>query len=370
MRVYKNKVLKNINSLEIKLYNLKIKPIKLKNKLVGENQNCYIIAEIGSNFDGSLTKAKKLIKLAKQSGADAVKFQTFTAKGLIMKQGFDRKTAFQAKWKNSVWETYKKAEFPREWHKELNNFSKKMGIHFFTSPWDFEAVDMLDALNPPAFKIGSGDITYLEILKYVASKKKPIILATGASTIKEVEDAVKTIKSTGNKQIILLHSVTQYPSPIEDANLLVLERLRKTFQLNVGYSDHSPGSLVALASVTLGARIIEKHFTDDPSLSGPDHPHSMDPKSFSSMVKDIRILQRALGDGKKKVEKSEKETRIIQRRGIWTIKPIKKGEKFSKENIVAVRPVLGVPASKFGTVMGKKAKHNFLPYKPIRVQDI
>ncbi len=325
---------------------MKIKPIKFKNKLVGENQRCYIIAEIGSNFDGSLAKAKRLIKLAKQSGADAVKFQAFTAEGLIISQGFEQKTAFQAKWKNSVWATYKKAEFPRKWHNELNE------------------------LNPPAIKIGSGDITYLEILKYIGSKKRPVILATGASTIKEVENAVNAIKSTGNQQIILLHSVTQYPSPIEDANLLVLKELRKKFQLNVGYSDHSPGSLVALASVTLGARIIEKHFTDNPNLSGPDHPHSMDPKSFYLMVKNIRILEKALGDGKKKIERSEKETKIIQRRGIWTIEPIKKGEKFSKENISVVRPVMGVSASKFRFILGKKAKHNFQAYKPIKIQDI
>jgi len=349
---------------------LKIKPIKFKNKLVGENQSCYIIAEIGSNFDGSLTKAKKLIKLAKLSGADAVKFQVFTAEKLIIRQGFEQKTAFQAKWKNSVWSTYKKAEFPRKWHKELNEFSKKIGIHFFTSPWDFEAVDMLDELNPPAIKIGSGDITYLEILKYIGSKKRPVILATGASTIKEVENAVNAIKSTGNQQIILLHSVTQYPSPIEDANLLVLEQLRKKFQLNVGYSDHSPGSLVALASVTLGAKIIEKHFTDNPNLSGPDHPHSMDPKSFADMVKDIKLLEKSLGDGIKKIENSEKETKIIQRRGIWTIKSIAKGEKFNENNLKVLRPVLGIPATEYNSILGKRSKKKFKAYQVIKKTDL
>lgn len=349
---------------------LKIKPIKFKNKLVGENQNCYIIAEIGSNFDGSLTKAKKLIKLAKFSGADAVKFQTFTAEELILKQAFEKKTAFQAKWKNSVWDTYKKAEFPRKWHKELNKFSKKIGIHFFTSPWDFEAVDMLNELNPPAIKIGSGDITHLEILKYIGSKKKPVILATGASTIKEVENAVNAIKSSGNHQIILLHSVTQYPSPIEDANLLVLEKLRKKFQLNVGYSDHSPGSLVALASVALGATIIEKHFTDDPTLSGPDHPHSMNPKSFAKMVNDIKLLNKALGDGVKKVENIEKETRIIQRRGIWTVKPIAKGEKFTKNNLKTLRPALGVSASKYNKILGKISKKKYNAFQVIKEKDL
>ena len=349
---------------------MKIKPIKFKNKLVGENQSCYIIAEIGSNFDGSLTKAKKLIKLAKFSGADAVKFQVFTAEELIIRQGFEQKTAFQAKWKNSVWNTYKKAEFPRKWHKELNEFSKKIGIHFFTSPWDFEAVDMLDELNPPAIKIGSGDITYLEILKYIGSKKRPVILATGASTIQEVENAVKAIKSTGNQQIILLHSVTQYPSPIEDANLLVLEELRKKFQLNVGYSDHSPGSLVALASVTLGAKVIEKHFTDNPNLSGPDHPHSMDPKSFADMVKNIKLLEKALGDGIKKIENSERETKIIQRRGVWTIKPIAKGEKFNENNLKVLRPVLGIPATEYNSILGKRSKKKFKAYQVIKKTDL
>ena len=349
---------------------MKIKPIRFKNRLVGENQSCYVIAEIGSNFDGSLIKAKKLIKLAKLSGADAVKFQVFTAKGLILKQGFEKKTAFQAKWKNSVWDTYKKAEFPRKWHKELNKFSKKIDIHFFTSPWDFEAVDMLDELNPPAIKIGSGDITYLEILRHIGKKNRPVILATGASTIKEVENAVKVIKSTGNHKIILLHSVTQYPSPIEEANLSVLGELKKKFQLNVGYSDHSPGSLVPIASVALGACVIEKHFTDNSNLSGPDHPHSMDPKSFAEMVKNIRFLEKALGDGIKKIENSESKTRIIQRRGIWTIKPIVKGEKFSKDNLRALRPALGVSVIKYNSILGKKAKKKFNAYHVIKEKDL
>ena len=349
---------------------MKIKPIKFKNKLVGENQKCYIIAEIGSNFDGSLTKAKKLIRLAKLSGADAVKFQTFTAENLISKSGFDEKNAFQKNWKKSVWDTYKSAEFPRKWHKILNDYSKKLQIHFFTSPWDFEAVDMLNDLNPPAIKIGSGDITYNKILRYIGSKRKPVILATGASTMKEVENAVKVIKSTGNSKIILLHSVTQYPSVIEEANLLVLNKMKEKFKLNVGYSDHSPGSLIAIASVTLGACIIEKHFTENPNLTGPDHPHSMDPKSFQSMVKDIRLLQYALGNGIKKVEKTEKETRIIQRRGIWTTSAIAKGEEFTEENVKALRPALGISISKYDSVLGKSAKKNFHAYQPIKEKDL
>lgn len=344
-------------------------PIKIGNKIVGKGYGCYIIAEIGSNFDGSLEKAKKLIKLAKDSGADAAKFQSFKTDELLSKGGFKKKTAFQTKWNKSVWEVYRDAELPREWHRELNKHAKKVGIHFFSSPWDFEAVDILDKLNVPAFKIGSGDITYHEILKYIASKDKPVLLATGASTIEEVNEAIKVIRKEGNEKIILLHSVVQYPSPIKDANLKVLNTLREKFQLNVGYSDHSPGSLIALGSVSLGACVIEKHFTINENLTGPDHPHSMDPKSFKEMVLNIRLLEVALGNGIKRIESSEKETRVIQRRGIWTIKSIRKGEYFTRDNIKALRPVNGLPASEYEKMIGKSAKRSYKSFEPIRLSD-
>ena len=323
---------------------------------MGQNHSCYIIAEIGSNFDGSLSKAKKLIKLAKDCGADAAKFQSFKTEELLSKKGFEHKVAFQNKWKKSVWEVYKNAEFPRQWHSILSQYAKKIGIDFFTSPWDFDAVDLLLKENPPAIKVGSGDITYLEILRYIGSKNKPVLLATGASTYDEIAQAIKTIKSTGNNKIILMHSVTQYPSPIEEANLNVLKSLQKIFHLPVGYSDHSLGQLIAISSVALGACVIEKHFTIDPKSDGPDHPHSMDPKSFSQMIKDIRLLEKALGNGDKKIQKSERQTRIIQRRGLWTIREIKKGEKFSEKNIKSLRPVSGLPSSDFQKIIGKKSK--------------
>jgi len=347
-----------------------VKPIKIGKKTVGDNHPCYIIAEIGSNFNGSLSLAKKLIKLAKKSGADAAKFQVFTAENLISRKGFEQKNAFQKKWKKSVWDVYKNAEFPRNWHDELNSYCKKLGIHFFTSPWDFDAIDSLVKLKAPAIKIGSGDITNIEILKYIGSKNLPILLATGASTLKEISIAVKTIKSTGNNKIILMQSVTQYPSPISDANLKVLHTLKNKFNLNVGYSDHSPGSLVSLSSVALGACIIEKHFTLDPKMSGPDHPHSMSPNNFELMVKEIRTLEIAMGDGIKKVENSEKETRIIQRRGIWTIKPIKKGEKFTRDNIRPLRPIKGISSSKYEQLLGKISKRNMKEFHPILKNDL
>ena len=340
----------------------KIKTIKIGNVMVGSGHPCYVIAEIGSNFDGNLQKAKKLIKLAKECGADAVKFQSFKTDLLLSKKGF-------VKWKKSVWKTYQDAEFPRKWHKLLNNFSKKNRIQFFASPWDFEAVDLLIELDVPAIKIGSGDITYFEMLRYVGKTGKPVILATGASNMKEVESAVKIIKSTGNNKIILLHSVVQYPSPIQEANLKVLETLRKKFNLNVGYSDHSPGSLIALSSVVLGAKMIEKHFTIDPKSIGPDHPHSMDPKSFKKMIDDIRTIEKSMGNGKKNPVSSEAETRIIQRRGIWTVNEIKKGEKINSENIKALRPYSGISASKYEKIIGKKATRNLKSHYALKEND-
>ncbi len=346
-----------------------LESIKIGNRLVGKGHRCYIIAEIGSNFDGSLKKAKRLITLAKNSGADCAKFQSFLTEELLSKTGFAKKTAFQSQWKKSVWEVYEQAELPRDWHKELAQHAKKIKIDFMSTPYDHQAVDLLSELDVPAFKIGSGDITYLEFLKYIAKKGKPVLLPTGASTIAEIHDAIKSIKSVGNNKIILLQSVTQYPSPIEDANIRSMVSLGKKFKVNIGYSDHSPNISVPVASVALGACVIEKHFTDNNKNEGPDHPHSLNSSNFLNMVKGIRDVEKALGDGIKKIEKSERDTRIIQRRSVFTIKSIKKGEKFTSDNVKCLRPCIGLPASHFAIVLNKKAKQSLIPYHALKKSD-
>jgi sialic acid synthase SpsE len=347
-----------------------IKPVKIGRRYVGTNSSCYVIAEIGSNFNGKISNAKKLIKLAKNSGADAVKFQSFVPEKILSKNGFEKKLAFQSKWKRSVWDIYDEAQLPLSWHDELNKYSKNIGIDFMSAPYYYEAVDELVKLKVPAIKIGSGEITNLEFLKYVGKTMKPILLATGASNLNEVTEAVSAIKSTGNKKIILMQAITQYPSPITDANLKVMETFRKKFKLNIGYSDHSPGDLIILASIVFGSCVIEKHFTANTKLRGPDHFHSLNHNDFRQMVQNIRLLEVAIGDGIKKVEKSEKETRIIQQRGVWTIKNILKGEQFSKSNIDVLRPSIGISASKFGLVLGKTAKRNFKSYEPVNKRDL
>ena len=346
-----------------------LKPITIGKHKVGNNNHCYIIAEIGSNFDGDIKKAKRLIKLAKKSGADCAKFQSFITEKLLSKTGFDKKSAFQSKWKKPVWQVYKDAEFPRKWHKELADYAKKIGIDFMSTPYDFQAVDLLDKIKVPAYKIGSGDVTYLEFLKYIAKKGKPVLLPTGASTIQEIKEAISVIKSTKNNKIIIMQSVTQYPSPIEQSNILAMVSLREKFGFNVGYSDHSPDIAVPVASVAHGACVIEKHFTDNSKNNGPDHPHSLNPQEFSYMVKLIRDTNKALGDGIKKVEKSERETRIIQRRSIFTVKDIQKGESFSKENLKCLRPAIGIDASKYSSILNKKSKRNLKPFTAIKISD-
>jgi len=322
------------------LEGIKVKRIKIGNRCVGDGEPAYVIAEIGSNFDGSMERAKMLINLAKDCGADAVKFQCFTPDKIISKEGFDKlRMGFQAKWEKSVYEVYKSAEFSREWHDELFDYVNKKGLHFLSSPYDQEAVDILDDLGVPAFKIGSGDITWHDMLRYIAKKEKPIILATGASTIAEVDEAIKAIRSEGNNDIVLLQCVTNYPSHFEHSNIQAMKAMGELFDVIIGYSDHTPGIIVSLGAVSLGACVIEKHFTDDKTRKGPDHPFAMDAKEFKDMVDSIRILEKALGSPVKDLYEEEKETVILQRRCLRAAKDIPKGSEITEDMIDVLRPL-------------------------------
>jgi len=336
--------------------------IKIGDRWVGDGELTYIIAEIGSNHDGSLAQAKKIIDYAKEMGADAAKFQSFLAEKIISRTGFEKKMSFQAKWPKPVWQVYKEAELPREWHKTLADYCKKKGIHFLSSSWDKEAVDLLDELRVPAFKVGSGDITNLPLLKYTAEKGRPIILATGASTLNEVRGAVDVIKSSGNDDIILLHCVVNYPSLVEDANIRAMVTLKNTFGYLVGYSDHTLDDLVPLGAVALGACVIEKHFTFDRTRPGPDHPYAMEVPEFAAMVKKIRLLERALGSPVKRLAPSEKETVILQRRSLFAAVDIPAGTVISRDMIEILRPAIGLLPKQIDAVVGKKAKVSIKQY--------
>ena len=338
-----------------------MRKIRIGERWVGEGEPVYFIADIGSNFDGDFERAKLLARLAKEAGTDAVKFQSFLAPTIVSQRGFEDlgiRQAFQSNWKESVYEVYRDAEFPRDWHAKLSEYCQKIGIDFFSTPYDLEAVDLLNSLNVPAFKIGSGDVTWFTMLQYVAEKGKPVILSTGASTLGEVEQAVKVIRGSGNEDLILLHCVTNYPSHFENANIRAMDTLRTAFQLNVGYSDHTPGSVVPLGAVTLGACVIEKHFTDDKQRMGPDHPFAMDPTDYREMVNSIRILEKALGSPLKNITDEEAETVVLQRRCLRATRFISAGAIIAEDAIIVLRPAPAeaLPPRYRELVIGRKAK--------------
>jgi len=336
--------------------------MKIGNNFVGLKHKTLFIAELGSNFDGNLNKAKDLIYAAKESGADVAKFQHYTADSLVSDIGFKKlkiNSSHQKKWKGSVYDTYKKASLNKEWTKELHETCKKAKILFMTSAYSIELVDYVLPYQS-AYKIGSGDITWLEELEYVAKKKKPVLLATGASTLKEVIAAVKVI-SRFNKNLVLMQCNTNYTNSnknLKYLNLLTIKNFQNIFpNIVTGLSDHTQNDDVVLAAVALGARVIERHFTDSTQNDGPDHSFSTDIKTFKNLVNKVRELESMLGDGIKKVEKNEKETIVVQRRSIFAKKDIKKGKKINKEDIIPLRPWISsaMSADTIKDIIGKKS---------------
>ncbi|NMC52151.1 MAG: N-acetylneuraminate synthase [Chloroflexi bacterium] len=335
--------------------------IKIGNRLIGEHHPTYFIADIAANHDGSLERAKYLIRLAKQAGADAAKFQNFRAAKIVSDYGFramGRQQSHQASWKKSVFEVYQGASIPFEWTPELKAVCDEVGIDYFSSPYDFEASDMLDPYVP-AYKIGSGEITWLEAMEYIARKNKPVLLATGASNIGEVQRAVHAILAI-NPELVLMQCNTNYTASGENfkyINLNVLKTYATMFpQVVLGLSDHTTGPTTVLGAVALGARVIEKHFTDDCNREGPDHRFATDPDMWAEMVMRTRELEYALGTTDKKVEDNEKETVVVQRRCLRAARDLQAGEVLTREMIDVLRPATpgALLPYEIGDVIGKK----------------
>jgi sialic acid synthase SpsE len=343
------------------------KEIRIGDKLIGVGHPTYIIAEIGANFDKNIDKAKSLIDAAKEAGADCTKFQTFSTPKIVSEGGFSRMKlqGVHGSWGRTVSEVFKDAEFPREWHREISDYCTKIGIDFSTSPYDFEAVDLCEKLELPFIKIGSGEITWLDMLDYIARKNKPMILATGDATLSEIDEAIRTIESTGNRNLILMQCITNYPSRIESANVNVLKTYQTAFDILTGYSDHSPGPVVALASVVLGGCVIEKHFTLNKKDKGPDHPHSMNPTEFKLMVDYVREIERAMGSTRKEVVEEEAETVFVQRRCLYAKRDIAVGTIIQLDDIDVLRPALGIPPKFKDVVIGKTSKTNIEAGQPL-----
>ena len=316
--------------------------LKIGEKTIGESNPTYFIADIAANHDGELDRAVALIHLAAESGADAAKFQHFRAPKIVSKFGFETgpQLSHQSKWKRSVYEVYQSASVPWEWTASLKKACDAAGIHFFSSPYDMEAVDMLDEYVP-AFKIGSGDITWIEALEHIARKGKPVLLATGASDLGDVQRAVDAILSI-NQDLLLMQCNTNYTGSTENfryVKLKVLETFAAMYpELVLGLSDHTPGHAAVLGAVALGARAIEKHFTGDRGREGPDHPFSLDPAAWRDMVDRTRELEYAMGDGNKIVEPNEKDTVVIQRRCLRAARDLNDGTVIQKGDLEALRP--------------------------------
>ena len=345
--------------------------IKLANKLIGRGMPCFIIAETGVNHNGDVNLAKKLIDAATEAGADAVKFQTFKAEDVVTrnaeKADYQRKTTGA---EESQFEMIKKFELAEKDFGDLSAYARKKGIVFLSSPFDKRSVDLLDELGVPAFKIASGEITDLPLIKYIAQKSKPIILSTGMSTMPEIKEALQVINNEGTRDIVLLHCITSYPAEVEDSNLRAMQTLRRAFKLAVGLSDHTIGITVPIAAVALGAAVLEKHFTLDKDLPGPDHKASLTPEELSQMVMVVRQVEKAMGNGIKSPTQEEEEIKRVVRRSIVARVSIPKGTIITEEMLDIKRPGTGVEPKYMNKVIGAIARRRIEQDEPLTMNKL
>ena len=350
---------------------------KIGNRAIGPNQPTYFIADIAANHDGDLERAKLLIRLAKAAGADAAKFQNFKAPKIVSDYGFthmNSQVSHQATWKKSVFQVYSEASVPLDWTPTLVEECNEVGIEYFTSPYDFDSIEAVDPYLP-AYKIGSGEIDWIESLELMASKGKPVLLATGAANIGEVQKAVHAILAI-NKQLVLMQCNTNYtanPENYDFINLNVLKTYASMFpDVTLGLSDHTHGNATVLGAVALGARVIERHFTDSNDREGPDHKFAMNPQAWAHMVSETRLLERALGTADKFIGGNEQETQVVQRRCLRAAREIKAGETFRRDMIDVLRPATpgAIKPDQLNNVIGTKALSD-LPFgKELRWTDL
>lgn len=317
--------------------------IRIGDRTIGEDGPTYFIADIAANHDGDLDRARELVRACARAGADAAKFQNFRARTIVSDYGFRAlggQQSHQSTWESSVYETYEAASIPGEWTAELRKECADAGIDYFSAPYDFEAIELLEP-HVPAYKVGSGDLTWTESIQRMAAKGKPVLLATGASDIGEVQHAVHAVLEL-NDQLCLMQCNTNYTGTEENLdhiNLRVLTTYRAMFPgVVLGLSDHTPGHATVLGAIALGARVVEKHFTDDTSRSGPDHAFSMDEQTWRAMVDSARQLERALGGGDKKVEANEQETVVLQRRCLRAARELPAGTVLTRADVDVLRP--------------------------------
>lgn len=333
-----------------------VNPVKIGSKWIGPGYSCFVIAEVGVNHNGDAETARRLVDAAIVAGADAVKFQSFRAENLATK---DAPKAPYQKYNGkaeSQFEMLKRLELSWKDLIELADYCRKSGMTFLSSPFDEESADLLEELDVPSFKIGSGEITNWQLLEYVASKKRPVLLSTGMSYLSEVDEALRLIQLAGCHEVVLLHCVSTYPAQPSDANLLAMNTLRSAFGKPVGFSDHTLGVDVALAAVALGASVLEKHLTLDRSMHGPDHRASLEPEEMKKLIQGVRNVEAALGNGRKEPTAAEREIMAISRRSLVAAIDIPAGTRLTPRMIVIKRPGTGLQPALFKLVVGLRAK--------------
>jgi len=333
-----------------------MKTIKIGNKNIGEGCPTFIIAEVGSNHNRDINQARKLIEIAAECEADAVKFQTYSAETLYSKKTSVPDYLNEKIEQKSVWQMIKDIELPREWQGELADYSRSQGLIFMSTPFDYEAIKELEEIDILAYKIASFEIVDLPFLKKVAQTKKPIILSTGMASLGDIEDALNTIREVSNVDIALLHCAINYPPSFEDLNLKAIKTLIQAFQVPVGFSDHTMSTFLPSVCVTLGACIIEKHYTISRSLKGPDHKFALEPSELKRMIKNIRETEVALGSPIKKMADSEKNLYKLARRSLIAKRKIPKGKIIERGDLIIKRPGYGIAPKFLEIIIGKAAK--------------
>jgi pseudaminic acid synthase len=340
--------------------------VRIGDRPVGGGAPVYVIAEAGSNHDRNLDQAKRLIDVAAAAGADAVKFQTFAADRIVAE------TTTRAKYLDGLLppdqtmsDLFRQLELPREWHAELFRHATDAGLDFLSTPFDFEAVDLLDELGVKAFKVASYELWHLPLIREVASRGKPIICSTGMADLGDVQDAVDTVAETGNDQLILLHCVVNYPPPFADLNLRAIRTLHEAFRVPVGYSDHSPGITAPIVATALGAAVIEKHFTLSRDLPGPDHRFAIEPDELTAMVRAIRDAQDALGTGVKRMAPAEADLYVTARRSLFAARDIPAGTTLGEADVAVLRPGTGIEVRDLPKVIGRTARRAIARHEPL-----
>ena len=343
-----------------------LKSFALNNRYIGEGHPVFIVAELSANHLQNFDNAVKLIKEAKKAGADAVKLQTYTADTITI----DCDNKYFQITQGTIWDGTtlhkldQEAYTPWEWQPKLKEIAEEIGLVCFSSPFDLTAVDFLEDLGVPAYKIASFEINDLPFIEYIASKGKPIIISTGIATLVDIEEAISACKRMGNDQVALLKCTSAYPSPLEEINLNVIPNMEKTFNVIPGISDHTLGHAVAVGAVALGAKIIEKHITLSRAEGGPDSQFSMEPNEFAAMVKAIRDVEKALGQVTYELTEKQKKSRE-HARSLFVITDIKKGEIFTENNVRSIRPGYGLPTKFINEILGKKAKSDIKKGTPM-----